>query len=65
MMLTFLGQRYETHAFETELADSATPEIKAIGKYRGTPIAIRSPRSLGVSPSKSVNLAYRGVSYSR
>ena len=65
MMLTFLGQRYKTHAFETELEDSSTPEIKAIGKYRGMPIAIPAPRALGVSPSTSVNLAYRCVSYRR
>lgn len=65
MMLTFLGQRYETHAYETNLDTPSTSDIKAIGRYRGMPAAIPAPRTLGVSPSTAVTLVYRGVSYWR
>ena len=65
MILHFLGQRYETHTFETEIDLPLSAEIKAIGKYRGIPTAIPATRTLGVAPAKSVKLVYRGVNYSR
>lgn len=39
------------------------PESEITGKYRGTPISIKSP--VVIQPSDNVQLVYRGIRYTK
>ena len=60
MELTYRGHRYQTTSLPVEECGT---EVSC--KYRGTPYQFRHKRATVAGAPKTVDLTYRGVSYTR